>query len=481
MLPTVTVDIGTTSVKLGMFDADGSTVVTTKHATPTQRDAWGEIYALDLLEQRVRDFICSLDTDQRQSVRRIAIAGVGESGGLVRADTSMASPMVLWHDHRGADRLAGLSSVDRDRVYAIAGIPVNANYGISKTAWAVEQLGGVDADAQWLNVSEWLAARLTGERWSEFSLASRTMALDVTSRTWSDELCGLFGLSPRRFPSLRSATAGERVLRHVASELGLDTGVEVHIAGHDHMVGAVGAALERDELLNSTGTTEGLLFLTDQPTLTAHARDSKLANGVAPDGEQYTLFASIPSGGSAFATLQTVLGMPAGALVAVLDRLHTRYLDGDLDLDHIPLVLPQFRGSPPPTKNAAARGVIAGIQTDTTAEEIAFGCFLGMVLQFRDVLRLFPLAESTVKVIGPASTNPLWQQLKADMLGTPLSASQFPEVVSRGAQALAGGTKTSWERTDPHGVLPDPDRHAALIDWIHSTAVRWEHLKATPS
>ncbi|MFP3813977.1 FGGY-family carbohydrate kinase, partial [Bacillus sp. SIMBA_005] len=79
------------------------------------------------------------------------------------------------------------------------------------------------------------------------------------------------------------------------------------------------------------------------------------------------------------------------------------------------LVLPQFRGAPPPTKDSSARGLISGLRTDTQLPEIIFGAFLGMARQYRDVLELFPSTARRVKVIGPASKNPLWLQIKADL------------------------------------------------------------------
>lgn len=481
MLPTITVDIGTTSVKLCLFDADGELVGSTKHPTPTTADAFGEIYRTATLERLVSDFITSLDGPVRRAVRRIAIAGVGESGGLVHGDGSLASPMILWHDHRGASRLAELDSSARDRAYAITGLPANANYGISKVAWAVADAGRAAAGAQWLNISEYLATTLTDRRWSEYSLASRTLALDLVRKTWSEEMCDMFELDVAVFPELRPATFGAAISTQRAAQLGLDPTVVVHVAGHDHMVGAAGAELEHGELLNSTGTTEGLLFLTDVPTLDPSAAHAKLANGIAPSGDEYTLFASIPTGGSAFATLQSMLDYTGDQVSEIIDRLHARYIAGEIVLDRVPLVLPQFRGSPPPTKDAAARGVIAGLRTDTSADEIVFGSFLGMSLQFADVLDLFPVSAERIKVIGPASGNPLWQQLKADLLGTPLTASRFPEVVSRGAQAIASRESLTWSRSDPHDVLVNDDRHQALLTWKSSVQEQWRHLKGLPS
>ncbi len=490
MLPTITVDVGTTSVKLCLFDAAGTLLASARQATPTVADAWGEIYDVDALWAVVSGFAAGLPAGQRASTRRIAITGVGESGGLVRPDGSLASPMILWHDHRGAEYLARLSAADRSRIYRVTGLPVNGNYGLSKVAWAADRVtdaagagaasGALDG-LQWLNVSEYLAARMTGRSWSEYSLASRTMALDLTTREWSAEVCGLLGLPVSLFPELRAATSGSVVTASFAAATGLPSDVVVHVAGHDHIVGAVGAGLAQGELLNSTGTTEGLLLLGAAPVLDEHAEASKLANGLVGDGADYALFASIPTGGSAFQTLQGLLGQSPEELTATVARVHERYLAGSLDPRTAPLVLPQFRGSPPPTKNARARGIIAGLATDTTADDIVFGCFLGLVLQFRDVLALFRAEPVLVKVIGPAGRNPLWMQLKADLLGRPLSVSQFPEVVSRGAQALASGTVASWADCSPEEVQPDPARTAVLAEWADGVRAQWQYLLGFPA
>ncbi|MGO1539853.1 MAG: FGGY-family carbohydrate kinase [Leucobacter sp.] len=483
LLPTITVDIGTTSVKVCAFDENAALLASDRHATPTETDAWGDVYDVDALMRVVIDFARGLDEAVRGTIQRIAITGVGESGGLVRPDLTLASPMILWHDHRGAEVLTRLSAQDHHTIYAITGLPANANYGLSKAVWAKERLASDDVSGtQWLNIAEYVAALMSNERWAEPSLASRTMALDVASGDWSPEVCALVGLSPDVFPELRPATQGAALTAEFARDTGLGDDVRVHVAGHDHMVGAVGAGLVPGELLGSTGTTEGVLVLNEQPSLGSHAERSMLANGVGCAGTDYTLFASIPTGGSAFETLQHMLGIDAGQLTGRIADLYDRYMAGRIDLARTPVFLPQFRGSPPPTKDASARGIIAGLASDTTADELIFGCFVGLALQYRDVLNLFGVEPSVVKVIGPASRNPLWLQLKADLLRTPLSVSSFPEVVSRGAQALASGVAAAaWQANDPYEVRVDESRANALQAWYQTVRPKWEYMWDFPS
>lgn len=474
MKPTATIDIGTTRVKLCVFDADGRLARSEAIRTPSVRDAWGPVYDLDALTSVISDFFGSLGADVRGTLAKVAFCGVGESGGLVASDLSLRSPMILWHDQRGALWLDRLSASDRALIYRVTGLPANPNYGLSKVAWAAEAAGSGRGDACWLNISEYLAATLTGERWAEHSLASRTMALDLIELVWSEEICQLVDVDTGYFPPLHPAAHGRPIAAHQAAALGLPASVDVHVVGHDHIVGGVGADLHHGELLNSTGTTEGLLLLTDQPSLDAATAETKLANGRGCRGSDFTLFASIPTGGAAFEGLQGMLGMSADALAALTDDLARRYADGEIDLSGVPVVVPQFRGSPPPEKSHDARGLIAGLSTDTRAEDMVFGCFLGQAIQFRKVLDLFGTPVSGVKVIGPASRNPLWLQLKADVLGVDLSVSTFPEVVSRGAQALVSGEHIDWRTTEPWTVRPDADRRVRIDEW-YADAQRTMH------
>ncbi len=479
MKPTATIDIGTTRVKFCVFDRDGRPSRAEALPTPGVRDAWGPVYDLDALTSMIADFFGSLRTEQRASLAKVAFCGVGESGGLVASDLSLRSPMILWHDQRGTPWLDRLTASERARIYRVTGLPANPNYALSKVAWAIEAAGPDRGDACWLNISEYLAGTLTGERWGEYSLASRTMALDLVGLTWSEEICRMVGVDPSCFPTLHPAAQGRPIAARQAAALGLPATVEVHVVGHDHIVGGTGADLQRGELLNSTGTTEGLLLLTDKPSLDEATAGTKLANGRGCRGSDFTLFASIPTGGAAFEGLQRMLGMSGDALAVLTDDLARRYRTGDIDLARVPVVVPHFRGSPPPEKSHHDRGLIAGLSTDTGAEDIVFGCFLGMAIQFRKVLDLFPIPMTGVKVIGPASRNALWLQLKADVLGLNLSVSTFPEVVSRGAQALVSGEQIDWRTTEPWTVASDEGRRRQIDEWHQHALQTLQRVRAS--
>ncbi|MBX9243116.1 hypothetical protein K6310_28305, partial [Klebsiella pneumoniae] len=74
----------------------------------------------------------------------------------------------------------------------------------------------------------------------------------------------------------------------------------VAIAGHDHMCGSVAVGLtSEDQTLNSTGTTEGLLVVTEAVNNTGRFFRARVSNGVHVLPGLHSLYASLPSAGYA--------------------------------------------------------------------------------------------------------------------------------------------------------------------------------------
>ena len=79
MKSSLTVDIGTTSIKLGLFDEAGGLVLATKLPTPAVSDADGTVYDMPKVVGAIEEFIGTFTPEQRKSLERIAFCGIGES------------------------------------------------------------------------------------------------------------------------------------------------------------------------------------------------------------------------------------------------------------------------------------------------------------------------------------------------------------------------------------------------------------------
>lgn len=218
------------------------------------------------------------------------------------------TPLITWYDKRSKDYIDCLTDEEIRLIYQITGLPVHTNYSISKIKWLVDyMLDSSEQTYMWLNIPDLICYLLTGKICTEYSLASRTMAYDITKKCWSQRILDIFKLKEIvNFPKI--CQAGE-IIGYTDD---LDNNdlksehISVRIAGHDHMVGAYGIDLKENELLNSTGTTEGLLCISQTNFLSRINVSSALSNGVFVNNDYFSLFSSMPTGGSAFKWFNTL-------------------------------------------------------------------------------------------------------------------------------------------------------------------------------
>lgn len=464
----IVIDIGTTNCKVSCYScADGSRSGTRKFATPKQVSPQGEVdFDSEQLWQAVIAAIASLTAASSLAVDRISIASFGESGVFVDDAGTILTPMLAWYDRRGEEYLATLSEADSERLYAITGLPLHSNYAAFKMRWLLDsyQLHGRE-DLCWLHAPELLLWRLTGARRTDITLASRTLCLDVAAGRWSAEAAGLLQLPFTALaPLLMPGEVAGQVSEALSEQLGFSRPVSVTLAGHDHMVGARALQMAPGEVLNSTGTTEGVLLLNATPSLNAQARQARLANGCYSRAGRYTLFASLPVGGFALEWLATTFRLSATEIEQALARSYERYLAADWLPDDIPLFIPHLRGSGSPNKHRQTRGLLYGLSDALPIDTLVMAVSLGLALEFANCFNCFPVAaEAALKVIGPATANPLWLQLRADLLQRPVEALAFDEAVSVGALLIA-----------TPGLAPPAARVAARYQ---PDAGRWQALR----
>ncbi|MGS0315128.1 FGGY-family carbohydrate kinase, partial [Escherichia coli] len=98
--------------------------------------------------------------------------------------------------------------------------------------------------------------------------------------------------------------------------------------------------MQPGDVLNSTGTTEGILLLNTQPTLDVQARRNKLANGCYSDGEFFTLFASLPVGGYALEWVKKTFRLTDKEISTGLEKVMEQYLKPSWSVEHVPVFIP---------------------------------------------------------------------------------------------------------------------------------------------
>lgn len=402
-------------------------------------------------------------------VRFVSVASVGESGAFVYPDGSFSARSIFWYDRRGEEYAQeAIASGLSESLYRITGIPTHSNSALFKILWMRDN-GEPIADATWLTMADFVAWALCGKLGQDRTLASRSAAYDISNDEVSGEILGHYGLPGHLFaPLVESGAARGRVLPEVARRTGLPSGCDVCVSGHDHMSGAVACDVKADsEALNSTGTSEGLLFLRDRPELSDSAMSRQITNGRYVDGALFTRYSSVPAAGLSYEWTLRTLGIEPDTYYAQnLNGLYEEYLEGRFDDSRLVFV-PHLRGSGPPHRDSGARAFVYGMRDTTTREELIFATHAGTTAEFARLCDCMTDGKGlddgiTVKVIGPAAHNPLWMQMKADLLGVPFVACEVPEAVARGSVIVSArkagiDVDVSFETKE---YRPDEGRHA---------------------
>ncbi|MGM0138226.1 hypothetical protein IGI65_000640 [Enterococcus sp. DIV0755b] len=437
----ITIDIGTTNSKVSLFKREtGELICREIFKTPKVHDDYGILFDFDTIYKRIIMILEDYFLTFNQDIDSINISSVGEAGVLIDKTGKIVTPMIAWFDKRAEKYVAMLNENQKEKIYSITGLPAHSNYSIPKISWLFDHYELTNYPYTWLNLPDLLAYKLTGTVKTEFSMASRTMALDLKNKIWSEEILDIFNLTGKvTFPDIQSS--GE-IVGYITASLGdlfkQNQNITVRIAGHDHMVGALSMNLSENKMLNSTGTTEGLLTINSHLVGFNKNFSNSLSMGIFTNSSYYTLFSSMPTGGNAFDWYKKLFNLSQEDFLKDCEILNEEYLLGKRKLSEELLFVPHLNGSGAPYKFGASQAIFYGMKQTTERRDILFGVLLGLCMEMKLTASCFNMQViDCILAIGPVIKNPLWLQMKADALNLNIEAVEVEEAVSFGALKAA--------------------------------------------
>ncbi|WP_172463531.1 FGGY-family carbohydrate kinase [Priestia endophytica] len=443
------IDIGTTNVKVCLFQLPNFELLKLhRFPTPTKWEGKESEFEAEKIWEGVKEGISLLSKkiENPQEIRTISIASAAQTIVLLDEQDQVLEPTITWYDPRSKSESDLVNNiVGSEELYKTTGIVSHSNHSLTKLLWIRNHLPGQNAKIKkWTCLSGFIAFKLSGLYLTDVSLASRTLLLDITSGKWSKELIEKFDLPLQTFPTIvESGTAQAMLKESLAMETGLGSNTTISIAGHDHMAGSVCTNLDVDkELLNSTGTTEGLLLLKREPFLNSDFQQYAISNGLYVKDNLFSLYGSMPTAGYSLNWfMKNFLTSPA-ELRQMSNDLYEEYQEKSSELiEKLLVFIPHLRGSGPPYRDLHSKGLLYGIQDQTEKKDILFSVFAGLCFELKTLkdayINLTNHDIESIKVIGPATLNPLWLQLKADILNCEVLSYRTDEAVSKGGAILA--------------------------------------------
>ena len=375
-----------------------------------------------------------------RAIRGLAIASVGEAGVLLDERGAALGPIIAWYDTRTTDELEQrLELVGVDRLPQITGLCPDPTFSLLKLLWLRRHRAEQFAAARsWLNVADFLAWRLSGERATNHSLASRSLLLDVEDRVWSGQILAATGISARLLaPLLASGTCLGQILPEIAAATSLPPDLVVGVGGHDHVCGMLAAGADRPGLpLDSIGTAEALTFVRAAPVAEPGLGWDGFNQGILEvDRPLAYVFGGLPTAAAAVEWFRGLHGFDHAQLIAEA-AAEPPGCDGVLFLPHLRLGSPPF---PDPVGRGAFLGLSASTRRGTLFRAVLEGIALDAGNMLRAMLRhLGEPPPERIVAIGGSTRNHLLMQMKASVYGVPLAVLDLPDTTCLGAALLGG-------------------------------------------
>ncbi len=435
-------DCGATNLRAVVMAPDGTVLsqASTPNRVSVQPGESGHlVWDMDEIWSKlcscIRDVLARTGSDH---IAAVTVATWGADGAPVRPEGTLAYPVVSWKCPRTVPVAKRFSEqVSPWHVFEVTGYQVMSINTLFKLIWLREHAPrSLEKGNMWLMMPALVANRLGAKPHVEPTSASTTMAMSVPERDWSDEMLGYAGLDHTFFPPwVEPGEVVGEVSARASRQTGLKPGTPIVAGGHDTQFAIIGAGAKMDEAVLSSGTWEILAFRCDSFTPTRAGFDGGVM--VEADVERGMWNPQILMMGSG--VLEWIRSAFFGSSVDYSDMIASaqRVPPGSRGV----CVLPSFVSDSGPNRRFGTMGTILGLGLNTSRDEIYRAALEGLSFQLRQSLEI--LTESTgirpkgIRVVGGGSRNELWNRIRADTTGLPITTTSISEATVLGASLVA--------------------------------------------
>ncbi|MEO8266377.1 MAG: xylulokinase [Ilumatobacteraceae bacterium] len=358
------------------------------------------------------------------AVEAISVAGQQHAMVVLDADRNVIRPAKLWNDTETAPDagwlLKQLPGGASDWAAAVGSVPVAA-FTVTKLSW----LHRTEPE-QWARLAhvvlphDWMTLRLTGNLVTDRGDASGTGYWSPSSGEYRWDILSIID-KDRDWSNVLPRVAGPTEV------VGEWNGAKVACGTGDNMAAALGLGLQPGVAVVSLGTSGTAYALSDRST---HDTSGAVAGFADATG------CFLPLACTLNATKVTdAIARLLGVDHTEFDRLALSVSSGAGGLT----LLPYFDGERTPNLPKAT-GLLAGLRSDASREQMARAAVEGVVCGLLDALdalgSVTPL--SSVRLVGGGARSAAFRHVVAELCRLPVSLADADEAVATGACVQAG-------------------------------------------
>lgn len=442
------IDIGTSGCKAVVFDENGRQVSTSyrEYNIISKHPGWAELDT-DVVISRcfdvIRDAASGAEPD---SVRGIGISSQGEAFTLTDKDGKALCNALVSSDIRANDLIAPWTAeFGEERLYKITGHTPHPMFSLFKLLWLKKNEPDMWASTDRILCFEDLLQFRLGIKNPSMGwpLAGRTMLFDVVNHKWDRSILPKTGVRTEQLSiPLCSGSLAGYVSKDIARTLNLSDQTFIVTGGHDQPCSGLGAgAVDQGIAVYSSGTVECITPAFSKPVFTEELRRSNLCtyDHTAPD--MYATVAFSLTGGNILKWFRDEFGDTEIELAAKLNCDPYELLMNQMpDEPSRLMVLPYFTPSGTPYFDVRTKGTILGLDMTTSREEVMRALLEGVAFEIKlnlDILKQSGCEVKELRIIGGGSRSLKHVQLKADVIGMPVTILDVTEAGCMGVAMLA--------------------------------------------
>ena len=428
------VDVGTTAVKVGAFDALGRGLAgaTAGYRLYEPQPGFVEQDPDELVTATLATIGEAVSCAHARGARIAGVCFSAAMHGLAALDARdrPLCRLVTWADTRASTEAERLAA-EHPELHERTGSPMHAMSPLAKLVWFRGHDRAVyDAARRWVGVKELIIARLTGECLIDHSCASASGLLSLATLSWDAAALALAAVTPERLYTPVAATVTLGLTPDSARATGLPADTPLVIGAADGPLANLGlGAVGEGTLACSIGTSGAVRLMVPRAGVD---RGHRLFCYPFVPG-RWLVGGAINNGGSVLEWLGRVLREPEP------DRLLAEAASVPAGSDGL-LMLPYLLGERAPYWSALPQGAYVGLRHSHGAGHLVRAALEGVCQQLALVLDSIRAAGHEVREVratGGFARSPFWRQLLCDVLGMPVGFGEGEQGAAFGA-ALFG-------------------------------------------
>ncbi|MBT2757418.1 hypothetical protein J7E71_15940 [Mesobacillus foraminis] len=365
------------------------------------------------------------------TIQAVTFSGQMEDVILIKG-SEKTTKAILYSDHR-AGKEAEIVRQQFPDIHHVTGNGVSASTPVAKLVWLKTHALPAEKVHVVFSAKDYIIYKMTGAILTDHVTAATTGLMNIETRKWQTEFMGVLGLNEVfHLPKLASpGQVAGKMNEAGAEQTGFRRGTPVLCGAGDAGASTLGAgAVNEGDCYLYIGTTGWMAVPTKD--------GSPKKNGI------FTLAHAVPNLNIAIAPVLNagnVHSWAMGSLAGTEDyALFNEEVQKSPPGANNLFFLPYLNGERCPVQDSDAKGAFWGIGPRTTKADFARAVLEGICYSLKQITELLAGHGGRLTLIGGGAKSPVWCQLLADIMNTPVSVPEYSEYLpslGMGATAFA--------------------------------------------